>query len=88
MANSPQARKRAKQNQIHRERNVAQRSAMRTQIKNFIKLVQAGNKEEAQVVYRKATSLLDRAARKGVENPNKAARLKSRLNARLKALDA
>ena len=88
MANSPQARKRAKQNQIHRERNVAQRSAMRTQIKNFLKLVQAGNKEEAEVVYRRATSLLDRAARKGVENRNKAARLKSRLNARLKALAA
>ncbi len=88
MANSPQARKRAKQNQIHRERNVSQRSAMRTQLKSFIKLVQAGDKEAATVVYRRTTSLLDRAARKGVENPNKAARLKSRLNTRLKAIGA
>ena len=88
MANSPQARKRAKQNLIHRERNVAQRSAMRTQIKKFIKLVEAGNKEEAEAAYRGATSLLDRSARKNLEKRNKASRLKSRLNARLKAMSA
>ncbi len=88
MANSPQARKRAKQNLVHRERNVAQRSAMRTQVKKFIKLVEAGNKEEAQVAYQRASSLLDRAARKNLEKPNKASRLKSRLNARLKAMSA
>ncbi len=88
MANSPQARKRAKQNLVHRERNVAQRSAMRTQIKKFIKLVEAGNKEEAQAAYRGAASLLDRGARKNIEKRNKASRLKSRLNARLKAMSA
>ena len=86
MANSPQARKRARQNEVRREQNVTQRSAMRTQIKKFIKLVEAGNKEEAQSAYRDAASLLDRVARKGNQSKNKAARLKSRLNARLKAI--
>lgn len=61
---------------------------MRTQIKKFIKLVEAGDKEAAAEVYRKASSLLDRAARKNLEEKNKASRLKSRLNARLKAISA
>jgi small subunit ribosomal protein S20 len=88
LANSPQARKRARQNQVRRASNVAQRSAMRTQIKKFLKLVEAGDKETAAQVYRTTCSLLDRAARKNLEKDNKAARLKSRLNARLKALSA
>jgi len=88
LANSPQARKRARQNAVRRERNVSQRSAMRTQIKKFLKLVEAGDKEQAAQVYRTACSLMDRAARKHLERPGKAARLKSRLNARLKALSA
>lgn len=88
MANSPQARKRARQNRVHRARNVAQRSAMRTQVKNFIKSAESGDRKEAELAYRKAASLLDRAARKGLQSRNKAARLKSRLNARLKAVGA
>ena len=88
MANSPQARKRARQNGLRRERNVSQRSAMRTQIKKFIKLVETGDKEAATEVYRTACSLLDRSARKNLENKNKASRMKSRLNARLKAISA
>lgn len=88
MANSPQARKRARQNIKRREQNVSQRSAMRTQIKKFLKLVEAGEKDAAAQVYRTACSLLDRAARKNLEEKNKASRLKSRLNTRLKALSA
>lgn len=88
MANSPQARKRARQNLKRREQNVSQRSAMRTQIKKFLKLVEAGDKDAAAQVYRTACSLLDRAARKNLEEKNKASRLKSRLNTRLKALSA
>jgi small subunit ribosomal protein S20 len=86
LANSPQARKRARQNLKRREQNVSQRSAMRTQIKKFLKLVEAGDKEAAAQVYRTACSLLDRAARKNLEEKNKASRLKSRLNTRLKAI--
>lgn len=59
---------------------------MRTHIKKFLKLVEAGDKEAAAQVYRTACSLLDRAARKKLEEGNKASRLKSRLNARLKAI--
>ena len=88
MANSPQARKRARQNLVRRESNVSQRSAMRTQIKKFLRLIEAGDKDSAAHVYRTAVSLLDRAARKNLESRNKASRLKSRLNARLKALSA
>jgi small subunit ribosomal protein S20 len=88
LANSPQARKRARQNLVRRESNVSQRSAMRTQIKKFLRLIEAGDKDSAAQVYRTAVSLLDRAARKNLESRNKASRLKSRLNARLKALSA
>ena len=86
MANSPQARKRARQETQHRARNMAQRAAMRTHVKKYLKSV-AGNDidmEVAEKEYLVAVSQIDRAARRGLHHPNKAARLKSRLHARLK----
>ncbi|MDP6855183.1 MAG: 30S ribosomal protein S20 [Arenicellales bacterium] len=85
MANSIQARKRARQAVIHRARNMSQRSTMRTSIKKFLKMTEAGDTQAAGELYREVASELDRAARKGLEHRNKAARLKRRLNARLKA---
>ena len=84
MANSPQARKRARQEVQHRARNMAQRATVRTHIKKYLKSVDNGNAETSEVEYRTAVSQIDRAARKGLHHPNKAARLKSRLHARLK----
>ena len=86
MANTPQARKRAIQNEKRRVHNKARRTAMRTQIKNVLKAVKAGDKQRAEEAYKTATPLIDRMATKGIIHKNKAARHKSRLNARIRAL--
>ena len=85
MANSPQARKRARQEIQHRARNMAQRAAMRTHVKKYLKSVDGSDIEVAEKDYRAAVSQVDRAARRGLHHSNKAARLKSRLHARLKS---
>lgn len=84
MANSPQARKRARQNTMHRLHNASQRAAMRTHIKNFLKTLRGDDKQAAETTFRSAVSSIDRAARKSIEHKNKAARLKRRLNNRLR----
>ena len=85
MANTLQARKRARQATVRRGRNMSQRSSMRTSIKIFLKSLENEDKETAINSYQEAVSKIDQSARKGLEHRNKAARLKSRLNARLKA---
>ena len=85
MANSPQARKRARQETQHRARNMAQRAAMRTHVKKYLKSIDGSDIEVAEKDYRIAVSQVDRAVRRGLLHRNKAARLKSRLNARLKS---
>lgn len=85
MANTAQARKRARQADKRREHNVAQRSNMRTQIKKLLKLINDGEKDAASQQFKATASELDKAARRGLIHANKAARHKSRLNARLKA---
>ncbi|NIR32550.1 MAG: 30S ribosomal protein S20 [Gammaproteobacteria bacterium] len=86
MANSPQARKRARQNIKRREHNAAQRSTTRTQIKKVLKAVRQGDKPSAEAAYTEAVPVLDRMATRGIIHKNKAARHKSRLNARIRAL--
>lgn len=86
MANSAQARKRVRQAEKARARNASQRSGMRTAVKKVLKAVAAQDKETAVSTFRYATSLLDRAARKGLVHKNKAGRLKSRISAKIKAL--
>ena len=86
MANSPQARKRARQNVKRRNHNMSQRSALRTSIKKLLKLIDANNVEGARAAYGETTSHIDRAASKGLHHANRAARLKRRLNNRLRAI--
>ncbi|WP_438971671.1 30S ribosomal protein S20 [Methylophaga sp.] len=86
MANSVQARKRARQAEDHRLRNASQRSAMRTTIKALRKAIAAGDKEQAVAAYQVAVPALDRMARKGVIHKNTAARGKSRLNNAVRAM--
>lgn len=86
MANTAQARKRARQAEKHRQRNAAQRSTLRTAMKKVLKAAAAGDKTAAVDAYKKAVPAIDRAAGKGLIHANKAARHKSRLNARVKAL--
>lgn len=88
MANSPQARKRARQNEARRLQNASQRSTVRSSIKNVLKQVQSNNAEGARDAYRRATSLIDKAVRAGHHHRNRAARLKSRLNERVRQISA
>lgn len=86
MANSPQARKRAKQNEKRRQHNASLRSMVRTYIKRVQAEIAKGNHEAAQSAYTTAVPIIDRIADKGIIHKNKAARHKSRLNAQIKAL--
>ena len=86
MANSAQARKRARQSEVNRKRNASQRSMLRTYMKNVIKAVEAGDGAAAQTAYSKAVPVIDKSVGKGLIHKNKAARHKSRLNALLKAM--
>ena len=88
MANSPQARKRAKQNSVRRLQNHSQRSAVRTAIKKLDVALEAGDKAAATQAYQSSVSLIDKAVIKGLHHKNRAARLKSRLNKRVKELAA
>lgn len=86
MANSAQAKKRARQSEAHRAHNASKRTEMRTYLKQVTKSLEEGNKTVAATVYKKAASTVDRLVNKGLIHKNKAARHKSRLNARIKAL--
>ena len=86
MANSAQARKRARQALKQRAHNAALRTAFRTAVKKVIKTVEAGDKVAAELVYRESVKIIDRIADKGVFHKNKAARHKSRLAAQIKAM--
>lgn len=86
MANSPQARKRARQAEKSRQQNASMRSMLRTSVKKVLKALSAGEKGEAEQAYKAAVPMIDRMASKGIIHKNKAARHKSRLNARVRAL--
>ena len=86
MANSPQARKRARQNTVRRLQNHSQRSAVRTAIKQLDAAIEAGDQEKAKEAYTSSVSMIDRAVIKGLHHKNRAARLKSRLNKRVKEM--
>lgn len=86
MANTRQAKKRVRQSERHRVRNQAARSTMRTAIRHARETLASGDLEIARGAYQKVTSLMDRAAGKGLIHRNQAARIKSRLNQRLKKL--
>lgn len=86
MANSAQARKRARQTEKQRQHNASLRSTLRTAIKKVAKAVQAGDKEAAKAVYQESVSVVDRIADKNIIHKNKASRHKSRLSAAIKAM--
>lgn len=86
MANTPQAKKRARQAEDRRQNNMSMRSEMRTAVKKVAKSIAAGDKTAASEAYKTAVRQLDSMAGKGIIHANKAARHKSRLNAQIKAL--
>ena len=88
MANIKSARKRAKQAEKTRKHNMGLRSRMRTKIKDVIKACDADDQKAASAAYRNAVPVIDSMVNKGIVTKNKAARHKSRLNRRVKALSA
>lgn len=86
MANTTQARKRARQAEKARLHNGSLRSMVRTYIKKVVAAIQTGDAEKAKTAYAAAVPVIDRIADKGIIHKNKAARHKSRLNAQIKAL--
>lgn len=88
LANTPQARKRIRQNSKRNERNSSNRSKLRTLVKKTRASIEAGNEEDARANFREATAYLDRQATRGLIHKNKAARTKSRLSQAIKNLAA
>ena len=86
MANTIQARKRARQSIKRRAHNVSLRSRLRTAIKSVRKAVAAGDKAAAQNVFKEAMGTIDSVADKKIIHKNAAARYKSRLAAALKSM--
>jgi small subunit ribosomal protein S20 len=81
-------RKRARQDVKLNAANTSLRSKFRTAIKNVQKAVLTGDKSKSTELYKSAQSVIDSIADKGLFHKNKAARHKSRLSAKLKALSA
>ena len=81
-------RKRARQDVKLNAANSSLRSKFRTSIKNVLKAVAAGDKTLAATTFKAAQSVIDSIADKGLFHKNKAARHKSRLSAKVKALAA
>ena len=79
-------RKRARQDVKLNAANSSLRSKFRTSIKNVLKAVAAGDKAAAVEVFKTAQAVIDSIADKGIFHKNKAARHKSRLSAKVKAL--
>lgn len=88
MATSLSSKKRIRQQERRRLRNKAYRSAMRTEIKKFLVAVAAGDAPLARERYAAVSRRLDKLASKGLIHRNQAARRKSRLAARLRALES
>lgn len=86
MANNPQALKRARQAEKSRQQNASQRTMLRTYVKKVVSAIAGGDAEAAKAAYQAAVPVVDRMADKGIIHKNKAARHKSRLNARIRAM--
>ncbi len=86
MANSAQARKRARQAEKRRRHNASRRSMVRTYIKKVQAAINEKDAEAARAALDKAIPIIDRMATKGILHKNKAARHKSRLNAAIASL--
>ena len=86
MANTAQARKRVRQSEKSRTRNAAQKSNFRTSIKKVLKSLSDKNKDQSNVDFKEAMSVIDKLVIKGLIHKNKAARQKSRLNKKIQGL--
>ena len=86
MANSPQSKKRARQNARRLEVNKARRSRIRTYLRRVEEAIASGDKDAATAALKAAQPELMRGVTKGVYHKNTASRKMSRLSSRVKAL--
>ena len=86
MANTPQSKKRARQNQTRFAINKARRSRIRTFLRKVEEAIASGDKAASESALRAVQPELMRGVSKGVLHKNTAARKMSRLSARVKAL--
>jgi small subunit ribosomal protein S20 len=86
MANHFSALKRARQTVKRSAQNRANRSRLRTTLRQLRETLAKGDKQAAEQSFRQTVSALDKAIQKGILHENTAARYKSRLSARLNAL--
>ena len=86
MPNTKTANRRLRQNVVHRARNRSIKRAVRTHCRKVREAVTAGDVERAETEFRLAARGLDRAGAKNIIHRNAAARIKSRLSAKIKAI--
>ena len=86
LANIKSAKKRARQSEQRRLRNISARSMVRTALKKVVKAIEAKDKAAAVAAFTAAQPVMDRYAARGLIHKNKAARHKSRLNAKIHEL--
>jgi small subunit ribosomal protein S20 len=86
LPNITSAKKRARTSEVRRQHKKHIRSGMRTHVKSVVSALDAGDKDAASAAYKLAVPALDASVSKGILHKNKAARQKSRLNARIQAI--
>jgi small subunit ribosomal protein S20 len=86
MANIKSARKRARQAVVRRAHNMSLRTEVRSAMKNVVKAVAAGKKDDAEKVLRESQRVIDRVVAKGILHRNAGDRHKSRLAHAVKGL--
>ena len=86
MPNTKSAEKRLRQNVDRRTKNRSIRSDVRTQCRKVREAIKAADIEKAETEFRLAAKKLDRAGARNIIHRNAAARLKSRMSAKIKAL--
>jgi small subunit ribosomal protein S20 len=86
MPNIKSAKKRMLQSIVRRQKNRSVKRSLKTQCNKVLEAVQAGNVEQAETELRESAKILDQAAAKNTIHRNAAARTKSRLSARVKAI--
>jgi len=86
MANSAQARKRARQAEATRKRNASLKSVLRTAVKKVKKAIEAGDKTVATKTLQESQAVIDRVADKKIIHKNTTSRTKSRLAQAIKAM--
>ena len=86
MANSAQAKKRARQAEATRKRNASQKSELRSAVKKVKKAIASGDKAAAAKQLVASQSVIDRIADKKIVHKNLASRTKSRLAQAIKSL--